>query len=163
MRCPTPTTKEYKATDIQEIREHKMLFYWRLVESQHRYTNTSHQSMAPSIYYSIELVLIKLAYETNHQRFDKNTLAFIRVIEKMHTETSLYSYVCYLDNAHAYAYEYYVIACHYTRSHKYYFLKALSIETHNIIVYAIIMSFFSQLCPQHTSFSIFLSFVIIRR
>ena len=28
---------------------------------------------------SIELVLIKLAYETNHQRFDQNTLAFIRV------------------------------------------------------------------------------------
>ena len=26
---------------------------------------------------SIELVLIKLAYETNHQRFDQNTLAFI--------------------------------------------------------------------------------------
>ena len=29
---------------------------------------------------SIELVLIKLAYETNHQCFDQNTLAFIRVM-----------------------------------------------------------------------------------
>ena len=30
----------------------------------------------------IKFVLIKLAYETNHQRFDQNTLAFIRVILK---------------------------------------------------------------------------------
>ena len=36
---------------------------------------------------SIELVLIKIAYETNHQRFDQNTPAFIRVVQKMHTET----------------------------------------------------------------------------
>ena len=64
----------------------------------------------------IELVLIKLAYETNHQRFDQNTLAFIRVIQKKHTETSLYSYARYLDNAHAYAYGYYIIACQYLKS-----------------------------------------------
>ena len=31
---------------------------------------------------SIELVLIKLAYETNHQCFDQDTLAFIRVIQQ---------------------------------------------------------------------------------
>ena len=63
--------------------------------------------------YSIELVLIKLAYETN-QRFDQNTLAFIRVIQKLHTEMS--SYAHYLDNTHANAYGYYVIACQYLKS-----------------------------------------------
>ena len=42
-----------------------------------------------------------------------------QAIQKMRTETFLYSYACYLDNTHSYTYGYYVtmpIAFHYQKA-----------------------------------------------
>ena len=53
-----------------------MLSVWR------KYGGHFIKSAVPNhLNHSIELVLIKLAYETNHQRFDQNTLAFITLMK----------------------------------------------------------------------------------